>query len=135
MPEVSIPFFLFSALLIIGLGLIASSLISFLNAWRFLRRSVITSGWVTNMVRSGKGLLAPQVKFTTAEDETITFTHPVSSRPPAYRTGQTVTVRYQPSRPHEARLNTFTGVWLTPLVLLFMGVAFTLIAGFMMMKL
>jgi hypothetical protein len=121
-------FLLLNAFFIIGLGLIVSSIISFFNTWRFLRRSVITSGTVITMVKSNKGMLAPKVKFTTAEGETITFTHLVSSRPAAYQTGQAVSVLYQSSRPHAARLNTFVGVWLTSLVLLFMGLVFTLAA-------
>jgi hypothetical protein len=34
-------FLLLNAFFIIGLGLIVSSIISFFNTWRFLRRSVI----------------------------------------------------------------------------------------------
>jgi hypothetical protein len=52
-------FLLLNAFFIIGLGLIVSSIISFFNTWRFLRRSVITSGTVITMVKSNKGMLAP----------------------------------------------------------------------------
>jgi hypothetical protein len=133
MSDETMLFLLLDAFFIAGLGLSIGGLISFFNTWRFLQRSVTTSGTVITMVTSSKGLQAPKVKFTTAAGETITFTYSVSSRPPAYRTGQTVTVRYQPSRPHEARLNTLAGVWLTSLLLLFMGLIFMLVAGFIMM--
>ena len=134
MSDETILFLLFGIFSIAGFGLIVGGAISFFRTWRFLWRSVVTSGVVPNMIKSSKGMLAPRVKFTTPEGETITFVHPVSSRPPSYRTGQTITVRYQPGRPHEARINTFFGVWLTPLILLFMGLVFTLAAGFVMMS-
>jgi hypothetical protein len=124
---------LLSLFLIAGLGLIGGGVYTAWKTWRFLKRSVVIEGLVMRM--EGYRTRAPVVQFRTGEGEIITFTHPVASKPPAYRTGQVVSVRYQPSRPHEAQINSFWSLWLASLVLLFFGLLTTVVVGFILMNL
>ena len=134
--------------LLAGVGLMLGALIQAFKIWQFVHRSVTMTGTVTTLVlrrpdetsiltrtkrRGGVKTtyklkpMAPQVRFATADGETITFTHHTASDPPTYKIGQEVTVRYQPGRPHEAQIGSFSSLWAMPLLLFFVGSIITLV--------
>jgi hypothetical protein len=123
-----------SILFIAGLGLVTGGVYTTWKTWQFLQRSVIAAGMVMRLAGSGSTTRAPVVQFRTPEGEIIVFTHPVASNPPSFRTGQVVNVRYQPSRPHEARINSFWSLWLASLLLFFFGLLITVVVGAILMN-
>ena len=120
--------FILGLFLMVGIGLIIGGVCLAFGTWRFIRRSVIISGVVIRM--EGYKVQAPIVQFTTQEGEVITFTHPVASKPPSYHAGQAIKVRYQPSRPHAAQINSFASLWIMPLAMFFIGSVATVLIGF-----
>jgi hypothetical protein len=135
-----------SAFLLAGVGLILGGIIQFFQTRRFVRDSITTTGTVITLVvrrldsstiltrtKTKRGIRttrklnpkSPHIRFTTAEGEAITFTHHTASDPPGYKIGQKVNIRYQPSRPHEAQIASFSSLWLMPGLLLFVGLLIT----------
>jgi hypothetical protein len=111
--------------LAVGLGLVVGGVVMLFKRWRAHGHSLTTTGRVILM--TGGTTKAPVVQFTTSEGEAISFTHGVASRPPRYRVGQEVMVRYQPGRPHEAWIDSFSSSWLTPLIMLGVGIGMVII--------
>jgi hypothetical protein len=58
----------------------------------------------------------PIVEYT-VDGETYTFESLNSSDPPAYRVGETVSLRYDPAKPQVARINSLFDLWLMPAIL------------------
>lgn len=48
---------------------------------------------------------APEVVFTTEDNQEISFVSTSRSNPPLYSTGEQVPIAYQPDRPNDARIN------------------------------
>jgi hypothetical protein len=95
---------------------------------------VIRLEWSNGEGNSRSGAL-PVVRYE-AQGRTVEFRSRVSSRPPAYRVGELVTVLYHPEDPENASVDTFLEQYLLPLVfggpgLVFSGVglAFLIIPG------
>lgn len=102
---------------------------------KFLETALSTPGVVVDLERrhssstsssgSSGPTYAPVVEFTHPESgETIRFTSSSSSNPPAFDEGEDVTVLYAPDNPDDARIDSFTDLWLLPLILLGMGIIF-----------
>ena len=87
--------------------------------------SVIEMVRVRDMDKSGY-LFAPVVRFKTVEGNTVEFKSGFRSNPPAYRTGQTVSVLYDPGEPRSAAIRGFS-LWLMPLILGFIGSIFLIV--------
>jgi hypothetical protein len=97
------------------------------KAW--LARAVEVQGSVIEMVRvrdsDDKGyLFTPLVRFQTAEGRTVEFQSSLRTNPPAYHTGQTVSVLYDPEEPHSAAIRGVLSLWLMPMILSFIGSIF-----------
>jgi len=135
------------AFLLAGVGLTIGAITQAFKTWQFIRRSVTATGTVATLVlrrpdsttiltrTKRRGFtkttvrakpMAPQVRFTTADGESISFTHHTASDPPTYKIGQKVIVRYQPGRPHEAQIGAFSSLWGMSLLLFFVGSILTL---------
>jgi hypothetical protein len=105
--------------LLIGLVLIG-------RAAAFLRGAIATEGTVVDLEESrdidtGSIRYAPVVKFTTAEGQTTQFTDPSGTSPNPYEIGETVPVKYDPSKPHKARIPTALRLWVAPAILVVLG--------------
>jgi len=68
----------------------------------------------------------PVVSFRVGA-QTIRFQSIAHSNPPEYEPGASVHVLYDPARPGEARIRSFTSLWLLPIVLGGLGLIFTVI--------
>jgi hypothetical protein len=75
----------------------------------------------------GGYMFAPLVRFQTGDGRSIEFQSSLRSNPPGYRTGQTVTVLYDPDAPESAAIRGLFSLWLVTMVLGFMGSIFTAI--------
>ena len=111
------------ALLVLGAAWTAIST----KTW--ISHAVEVKGSVIEMVRMRDSdntgyLFAPVVRFQTVEGNTVEFEYGLRSNPPAYRTGQTVSVLYDPGEPRSAAIHGFFSLWLMPIILGFIGTIF-----------
>jgi hypothetical protein len=75
---------------------------------------------------------APVVDFQTMEGRTVRFVDGVGSIPPDYEVGADVRVLYDPDDVHNARLASWTRLWLGPTLLICSGLLPVLIAAFVL---
>ncbi len=61
------------------------------------------------------------VEFSMPSGESVRFTSDFGSRPASHKIGQTVNIRYDPGDPQKAESESAMTLWLTPLILVFMG--------------
>ena len=115
----------------VGLVFILVSFWTYRNTQQFLAQSETAQGEVIDLVLrsshdgdsgTSSGVYYPVVRFATAEGEYIEFQSGVGSQPPAYRIGDSVTVRYRPDNPYRARIDSFFQLWF--LSVLFGGLGF-----------
>ena len=98
----------------------------------WLAHAIEVEGKVIEMVRERNSdntgyLFAPVVRFQTVEGNTVEFESGLRSNPPGYRTGQTVSVFYDPDEPRSAAIKGFFSLWLMPLILGFIGTVFLMV--------
>ena len=118
----------------IPLGLLlllgAAWAVSSTKTW--LGHAVEVEGRVIDMVRTRDRentgyLFAPVVRFQTLEGATIELESGLRSNPPMYRTGQTVSVFYDPDEPRSAAIKGFFSLWFMPIILGFIGSIFLIV--------
>jgi hypothetical protein len=113
----------------IGLLLLLAAAWSVWTTKAWLARAVEVQGSVIEMVRVRDSdntgyLFTPLVRFRTAEGKVIEFQSGVRTNPPAYRTGQTVSVLYDPEEPQSAAIRGVLSLWLMPIILSFIASIF-----------
>src|SRR5438552_9670614 len=107
-PQLVVALFMSMGLLFFGIGLFA-----LIDTQHFLHRAtVVTTGVVVECTRTEKGACAPVVQFKTPSGATITVTSSLSST--EFEVGQQVPVVYDPHHPQEARLSSWSALWLFP---------------------
>jgi len=93
----------------------------------FYATAIHTTGRVTELVakqdKNGTRF-APRVVFADAAGRSISFVSSVSSKPAAYKVGDSVKVVYSPNLPQNAEVDSFFTRWGFILILGFMGVIF-----------
>lgn len=104
------------------------------NAW--LSRAVEVNGSVVEMVRvrdsdSTGYLFTPLVQFRTMDGRTIEFQSTLRTNPPTYRSGEAVSVLYDPDEPNSAAIRGFFSLWFMPMILAFIGTVFLAIGSAM----
>jgi len=115
------------ALIPIGLLLFVAAVWSVWSTKAWLARCVEVDGVVIEMVRTRNSedngyLFHPIVRFETAVGKTHEFESGLRSYPPAYRTGEVVTVVYDPAVPDAAVIR--GTLWFIPGILVFIGTIF-----------
>lgn len=118
----------------LGLMLLLGAAWSVSSTKTWLAHAIEVEGKVIDMVRTRDRddttyLFAPVVEFRTVEGRTIEFESAVRSYPPAYRTGQTVSVVYDPDEPRYASIKGFFSLWIMPLILGFIGSVFLIVGS------
>ena len=101
--------------------------VSSTKAW--IAHCVEAEGKVVEMVRMRDSdntgyLFAPVVRFQTVEGRIVEFESSFRSNPPGYRTGQTVSVLYDPDEPRSAAIRDVFRLWFMPIILGFTGSIF-----------
>ena len=117
------------AMIPIGLLLLFAAAWSVWSTKAWLARAVEVQGSVIEMVRvrdsEDKGyLFSPVVRFQTADGATHEFQSGLRTNPPAYHAGQSVAVVYDPLVPQSAAIRGVLSLWLTPIILSFIGTIF-----------
>jgi len=118
----------------IGLSLLLGAGWSAWSMQTWIDRTDEVEGKVIEMVRirdrdDGGYMYAPLVRFETTDGNTVEFQSSLRSNPPAYRTGQTVSVLYDPEDPQSAAIRGVFSLWLTSMILGFVGFMFTAIGA------
>ena len=113
----------------IGILLLAGATYSYWSTRAWLSRSVEAQGLVIEMVQvrdrdTGSISFAPLVRFQAADGRTIDFQSSVQSNPPAYTTGQPVTVLYDPAAPNSAAVSGLFSIWGVSIILTVVGLGF-----------
>jgi hypothetical protein len=120
----------------IGLLLFFAAAWSVWSTKTWLGRTLEVDGVVVEMVRmrdsEDKGyVFSPIVRFETADGRTHEFQSGLRTYPPAYRTGEVVSVVYDPAVPDAAMIRSLTSLWLMPIILGFIGTIFCAVGTFM----
>src|SRR4051794_41757070 len=110
----------------VGLSLLLGAAWSTWSTKTWIDHTIEGQGKVIEMVRirdrdDGGYMFAPLVRFQTGDGRSIEFQSSLRSNPPGYRTGQTVTVLYDPDAPESAAIRGLFSLWLVTMVLGFMG--------------
>lgn len=118
----------------IGLSLLLGAAWSVSSTKAWIAHATEVEGKVIEMVRirdrdDGGYMFAPLVRFETTDGNTVEFQSSFRSNPPAYRTGQIVSVLYDPEDPQSAAIRGVFSLWLTSMILGFIGFMFTAIGA------
>jgi hypothetical protein len=108
---------------LVGICMLLVSYFIYSETKSFIAGASEGNGKVIDLVRSD-GTYHPVVEFTSSTGKRIEITSSVGSHPPSYRVGESVTVLYDPSNPHNAQLSGFMDLWFGFLVLVGLGLAF-----------
>lgn len=120
--------------LVVGLGLVVGCLLAAAHTRRFLASAQQARAEVVGVQqRSGSHpqdrAYYPVLRYRTQQGATQEVVSSVGSNPPRYKEGDTLLVLYNPARPSEVRIHSFTQVWIAPLVLGVLGVLFLLVGA------
>jgi hypothetical protein len=115
-----------------GAAALFGALLVYGHTASFVARASRTHGTVTAMVlqhsSDNSPGYRPVVRFQFGEQQ-IQFSDAMSSNPPAYSVGQTVSVLYLASNPYEARIESFASLWFLPTMMGAMGTIFLAIGA------
>src|ERR1700687_621063 len=70
------------------------------------------------------GVYCPVVECTTANGQRVRFESQFGTMPAAHRVGQSIAVRYDPSDPQKAEVDSATANWFAPGCMIAMGLGF-----------
>jgi hypothetical protein len=126
------------ALIPIGLLLVLGAAWTVWSTKTWVAHAIEVPGSVIEMVRMRNSdntgyMFAPVVRFQTREGRTIEFQSSLSSNPPGYRTGQTVSVLYDPDEPRSAAIRGVFSLWFMSIILGFIGSIFLIVGTAMVM--
>lgn len=112
-----------------GIGMLLAMIAS--GVWwfeaSFANGAQRAAGEVTALERRGKGTV-PVVQFKTGvEGQPITIKGRVSTSPPSFEIGETVTVLYHPTAPEDARIDTFFERFFIPVIFGILALVFGLV--------
>lgn len=118
--------------LLIGLGVLVGDFFMVSGNLSFLNNSLKADGNVVRIVQSrssdnGNFMYSPEISFTDALGQTITFDSNISSSVSTYQVGEKVSVLYNKNNPQDAKINTFFQLWFGPILMTFLGAIFFIV--------
>jgi hypothetical protein len=107
-------------------GLLGGAVWAYLKQQRTMQGRVAVTGTVVELTQksttSAYGyIICPVVEFTLPSGEKIKFASEFGSFPASNKVGEAVKVRYDSTDPQKAEIDSGLSLWLTPLILVFMG--------------
>lgn len=110
------------ALAVIGTGqYLAQDLYSFLLSGKQAEGTII--GFKrTFQTADNRNVFYPEVEYITPDGKTVHFQGKVGTNSSVHKSGEKVTVIYQPQNPHKAMINHGIWNWVTPLAIIFIGI-------------
>lgn len=124
----------FILFLVIGLLLSLGAGYSVYDVKQFKKSAILTQGTVIQLIenidnKNNSKTFTPVIHYKTVKGDEFTMTSSVSSNPPAYSIGETVSIFYKGNNPQEARIDGFLSNWLLTLILGTIGLVFFLIGS------
>lgn len=126
--------------LAVGGGLLVGCLFLAVRTKRFLASAEQARAEVVGLEQRGgtephERAYYPVLRYRTRQGATQEVVSSVGSNPPRYREGDSVTVLYNPAKPGEVRIHTFSQVWAAALVPGVLGAICLLVgAGVMLLR-
>lgn len=119
-----------------GFGVLIASFVKFIDAVQ-LSNSGITAPAVVVEINShrdsdGNRMYSPVFEFTDASGRTYQVQDSMSSSSPAYSVGEQTEIKYIQGKEQSAKVNSFVGLWVTPIALFVFGGIFALVGGAIM---
>ena len=107
-------------------GLLGGAVWAYFSQQRKMESRLAATGTVVELTSritaSGRStIICPVVEFAIPSGEKIRFTSDFGSRPAGHQVGQSVNVRYDPTDPQKAEIESGMTTWLVPAILAFMG--------------
>ncbi|MGB6692307.1 MAG: DUF3592 domain-containing protein [Terracidiphilus sp.] len=120
------------AFFVLGPCALAWALISAYRTHTFLQRSVTAQATIVrlNVVRSLRRRTRgyePVFIFTADDGRTYTINSNYATNPPAFKIGERATAHYEKGHPEQARLDSFTQLWMFDVIDGAVGALFTLL--------
>jgi hypothetical protein len=124
---------------LIGIAVLIGGIVAAVKQVRKSGRGVEATGTVVDLVKrvfnpGSAGVYCPVVEFTTASGQPLRFESQFGSLPASHRVGQSIPVRYDPTDPQKAEVDSATANWFVPgctiamgLLFLMMGLVFVVI--------
>ena len=106
-------------------GLLGGAVWAYFSQQRKMEGRVAAVGTVVELasqVTDNGHIICPVVEFAAPSGEKIRFTSDFGSLPARHQVGQSVNLRYDPTDPQKAEIDSAMSLWLVPLILVFMGV-------------
>src|SRR5205807_10128066 len=106
-----------------------SGVVAAVKQTRKSARGVAATGTVVDLVRrvfnpGSAGVYCPVIDFATVTGQRVRFESQFGTMPASHRVGQAVAVRYDPSDPQKAEVDSATANWFVPGCTIAMGLAF-----------
>ena len=116
------------SLAVIGTGqYLAQDLYSFLLSGKQTEGTII--GFKrTFYTADNRNVFYPEVEYVTPDGQTVHFQGKVGTNISVHKSGEKVSVIYQPQNPHKAMINFGIWNWITPLAIIFIGFVFFIMA-------
>jgi len=117
--------------LLVGVGLLTAATRYWIRTRAFLGTAAETVGEVVALEEEPPSeagdpqTYRPVVSFPIGPSQWVSFASLAHSNPPEYEVGASVRVLYDPARPQDARIRSFTSLWLPLAVLGGLGLIFT----------
>jgi len=117
---------------LISIGCLVAGVAALMMQRRQREASTFASGVVVALEKQvlnpgSSGIYCPTVEFTTVSGETVRFESSFGTMPASHKVGQTVKVRYDPTKPDSAEIDSGLSNWLVPgcLMIFAMGAFFS----------
>ena len=127
-----------AAFVVAGIGLLAGGLLWFRSTAHWVRGASSAPGRILGFVqtsREGKDLYYPLIAFESADGRRIEFRSKIGRERPTYRVNDPVEVLYDPRKPDEAVIRSFSSLWLFPGILTAIGLGFAGISAAVCLRL
>jgi len=125
-------------LLLVGSVMLLYAVKIFYETIIFLRAATRTVGTVIRLDPSRSGdensMYVPVFEYRTNDGTIHQYTSTVISDPPSYKVGETATLLYHKRNPRNARIKSFTDLWLLQFILTCLGLVCCLAAFFMFLS-
>jgi Protein of unknown function (DUF3592) len=124
--------------ILVGIGLLVGAFSMYKNTSSFVTEASRAEGTVVDFQMSRRGrtyspmsrrgrTYSPIIHFISQEGKKVEFISSVGTNPPSYSKGQKVEVLYQPTEPQNAKINGFSSLWASSVILGGLGGLFFMI--------
>jgi uncharacterized protein DUF3592 len=114
---------------LLGFAMLIGGVVAAVKQSRQSARNLSATGTVVDLVKrvinpGSGGVYCPVIDFATSTGHAVRFESQFGTMPATHRLGQKITVRYDPSNPQKAEVDSATSGWLVPGCMIGMGVGF-----------